>query len=196
VMVGLFVLVGGGMAYTSRGDFCAKCHEIRPYVTSWKKFSHKSVACLDCHANPGNIGYLIRKVRAYSEVYNHVTGNYDPKNIQTKFNQQNCIKCHNGSEKYPNAKNIYGKEDTERFYMNHELHLEEDLTCLDCHKIIVHGNNPLQPEKNTVDYGHRTATCTKCHDINVKGDDPQKWKWEESCENGHKYDPRKRGEDR
>lgn len=196
ILVSLFIagavfLLSWGMAYTSKGAFCARCHEIAPYAATWERFPHRKVTCLDCHADPGKVGYVLRKIKSAKEVINHLTGNYDPENLGGKFNQANCINCHNGSKNFPKAKNVLAMETTTKLNMSHKTHLDQKLKCLACHKTVVHGNRPANPRVSSINLDHRNTNCGECHDdFEVEGD-PFKWEFEEECRYCHKFAPRK-----
>jgi len=133
------------MHYTSQPNFCASCHEIRGAVTTWNVGPHKSVTCLDCHSNPGRVGYVIRKVRGLGEVYLHVT-NQIPNTLVAKYNIQTCIVCHTGNNKdYPNAKNLNlppGEPLAPAF--SHGEILQKNMSCHVCHINVGHAA-PQQP---------------------------------------------------
>lgn len=103
----LLILIVGTMEATSTPNFCATCHQIKPAVSAWAENPHKGVACLKCHADPGTLGYVKRKVGGLKEVYLQLTDSYDPNNIKARLNTATCIECHSGKNKaYPKAKNI------------------------------------------------------------------------------------------
>ena len=83
VLLGISAVVG--MHYTSQPNFCASCHQINPSVVSWSVGPHKDVTCLECHADPGTVGYVKRKVAGLNEVYLQVT-NQIPDKIEAKIN--------------------------------------------------------------------------------------------------------------
>lgn len=140
-LVALGVLTYSIMHYTSQPNFCASCHEIRTSVTTWNLGPHNSVTCLDCHSNPGKVGYVIRKFRGLGEVYLHVTKQI-PTTLVAKFNIQTCIVCHTGNNKeYPNAKNIKlapGEPLAPGF--SHAEILQTNASCHVCHKNVGHAD--------------------------------------------------------
>ncbi len=75
LMIAVVLLIGAyaAMHYTSQPQFCVTCHEIEPSGASWETGSHQEVKCLSCHATPGNLGYIERKVGSYKEIYLHFT---------------------------------------------------------------------------------------------------------------------------
>ena len=133
------------MHYTSQPNFCASCHEIRAAVTTWNVGPHKSVTCLDCHSNPGKVGYVTRKVRGLGEVYLHVTKQI-PTTLVAKYNIQTCIVCHTGNNKdYPNAKNLnLPLGDPLAPAASHTEILQKNISCHVCHINVGHAD-PQQP---------------------------------------------------
>ena len=144
-IVALGVLTYSIMHYTSQPNFCASCHEIRTSVNTWSVGPHKSVTCLDCHSNPGKVGYMIRKIRGLGEVYYHVT-NQIPTTLVAKYNIQTCIVCHTGNNTdYPNAKNIkLLPGDPLAPAVSHAEILQTNTSCHTCHSNMGHAN-PQQP---------------------------------------------------
>jgi cytochrome c nitrite reductase small subunit len=142
ILLGIVVLSAlaiAGMHFTSQPNFCFSCHEIRAQVTSWSISPHKNVTCLNCHSNPGTVGYVSRKLKGLNEVYFHVTGQI-PTPIVAKFNTQTCIYCHTGnlSKKYPNAKNIKLTSGPLAPKSPHEDILAYNTSCLICHRNMGH----------------------------------------------------------
>lgn len=146
-LVALGVLTYSIMNYTSQPNFCTSCHEIRAAVTTWNVGPHKSVTCLDCHSNPGKVGYVIRKVRGLGEVYLHVTKQI-PTTLVAKYNIQTCIVCHTGNNKdYPKAKNLkLPPGDPLAPAVSHTEILQSNTSCHVCHKNVGHAN-PQQPSQ-------------------------------------------------
>ncbi len=143
-LVAFGVLTYSIMHYTSQPNFCASCHEIRSSVTTWSLGPHNSVTCLDCHSNPGKVGYVIRKIRGLEEVYLHVT-NQIPTTLVAKYNIQTCIVCHTGNNKdYPKAKNLnLPPGDPLAPTISHTEILKNNNSCHTCHKNVGH---ELQPQ--------------------------------------------------
>lgn len=131
----LFVIaVPAVMHFTSQPSFCASCHQIKPQVAKWENGPHKTVTCLDCHAEPGTWGYVVRKVSSVKEVFLQVT-NQVPANIEAQPHVASCIECHTGKSKVANAPNILSDHVT----WNHSLIMKKGISCLECHKGVGHG---------------------------------------------------------
>lgn len=146
VLIGLIVVVilvvGAyeGMHYTSRPEFCTSCHEIAPQVALWEKGPHKDVECLSCHAAPGNLGYIVRKVSSYKELYLHFT-NQVPNKLEWTPHTDACLYCHSGKDSaYPNAKNITLAPGSgpNAPPISHQPMIDGKVSCISCHKNIGH----------------------------------------------------------
>jgi len=141
VILGIIVVGWGGIKYTSRPEFCASCHEMNQNYKSWQTSAHKNVACLDCHVDPGPVALAKRKVAALGELYGHITGNYE-KPIRARVNFQNCLLCHSGASKNPNAPDITTTQGPRAASFPHDDVLEEKTSCLECHQDVAHGTLP------------------------------------------------------
>ncbi len=62
------VALGTAVEVSSRPTFCGSCHIMTPYYESWKKSSHKGIACVDCHIPPGVTAEIRKKYEALSLV--------------------------------------------------------------------------------------------------------------------------------
>lgn len=138
------------MHFTSQPNFCASCHEITPQVVTWGQGPHKDVSCLECHADPGTVGYVKRKLASYKEVYEHFT-NKVPGKIEARINIASCIECHSGSNKYPKAKNIKLVSGDRAPAMNHSEIIKNNTSCLTCHGNVGHQAVPTQQAPNSED---------------------------------------------
>ena len=135
VLLGISAVVG--MHYTSQPNFCASCHQINPSVVSWSVGPHKDVTCLKCHADPGTVGYVKRKVAGLNEVYLQVT-NQIPDKIEAKTNPAACISCHTGSSEFPEAKNLLLTSGERAPMFPHKEMLQNKTSCLTCHQNMGH----------------------------------------------------------
>jgi nitrate/TMAO reductase-like tetraheme cytochrome c subunit len=49
--------------YSARSEFCGSCHSVMgAHYVSWSSSTHSSVKCLDCHSDPGWVGYYHSKL--------------------------------------------------------------------------------------------------------------------------------------
>lgn len=141
VLLGIFALVG--MHYTSQPNFCASCHQIKPQVVSWSVGPHKDVTCLKCHADPGTVGYVKRKIGGLNEVYLQVT-NQIPDKIEARLNPAACIACHTGGSNFPKAKNLLLTSGELAPKFPHTEMLQNNTSCLTCHQKVGHSKTTGQ----------------------------------------------------
>ena len=138
----LLVVTVWGFHVTSKPSFCSSCHIIQPYADSWKTSSHAGygVTCVDCHFEPGAVGYVKGKIYSIIKLTQFAVGQTTKKPEASKLVLlAACLQCHeyvrNASDpRYP--KNIVVQGIT----FPHDFHLNTaNLTCDDCHSGIVHG---------------------------------------------------------
>ncbi len=121
-------------AATSTTSFCKSCHEIKPFVLSWKKSPHREVHCWGCHRFRSPSGMVINKVRGISYVYRHFVDNPTVITRALVF-EQNCISCHLGEDKkFPNSPMMTND------IVNHLEIVKEDKSCEKCHSVTGHEN--------------------------------------------------------
>lgn len=148
IIVFLLISAGWSAAYTSRSEFCATCHEMDPMYQSWQTSAHKNVACEDCHAEPGALGFVKTKAKGMREVYVHVTSSkIEPK---AKDHDINCYNCHQDKVKTNTDKALAAKDP-------HTVkHFDNGMTCITCHSGLVHDTklNNVVPGRDS---------CARCH---------------------------------
>ena len=129
LLVGSYVLFQIGYVATSGPSFCATCHEVKNYVTSWQTAVHKNVNCLRCHQPSGELGKFHAKARGLNYVFQHFSGDYS---IPTRavMSDHNCIECHLGdNQSYPNTIRL---SNTSK--VSHYETIKSSQSCLDCHR--------------------------------------------------------------
>jgi cytochrome c nitrite reductase small subunit len=137
IVVG-YLLFQVGYVLTSFPSFCASCHEVKPYVTSWKESPHQNVTCLDCHQPRGELGKFQAKARGLNYVFQHFSGNYTVITSAQIF-EGNCIACHLGDMKsHPDAVKL-----TNSSKANHYEIIKNQESCLQCHRDIGHETDIL-----------------------------------------------------
>ena len=126
---GLYILFQIGYVATSGPLFCAKCHEIRNYVSSWQTSAHKTINCLECHQPRGELGKFHAKARGLNYVFQHFSKNYTVP-TQAVLSDQNCIQCHLGdNEFHPDTIRLKNT-----ITINHYETIKQSKSCLDCHR--------------------------------------------------------------
>ncbi|MFI5455949.1 MAG: cytochrome c3 family protein [Isosphaerales bacterium] len=102
--LGVLAVLGGtfiGVAehYTAQPNFCASCHVMEPYYTTWKQDIHGGrlgIACVDCHYAPGERTTLTAKLRGLSQVTSYFSGRYGKTRPRAHVAVESCMTsaCH------------------------------------------------------------------------------------------------------
>lgn len=155
-----------GLEYTNRAEFCLSCHEMRIPYEEYKKSVHYSnrpgqqVSCSDCHVptskTPGDyMRKVVRKIEAARDVWGHLAGTIDTKEkFEAKrkimaerewarmksHDSKECRNCHQFERMDP-------EKTKKRSRIKHEEAVEENKTCIDCHKGIAHKPVHLDEEQ-------------------------------------------------
>ncbi len=163
------VALGTAVEVSSRPTFCGSCHIMTPYYESWKKSSHKGIACVDCHIPPGVTAEIRKKYEALSMVARYFTGTYGT-NPWTEIDDAACLRCHE-------RRLLAGKELFKDVLFDHSAHLAgmrrgKTLRCTSCHSQIVQGSHIAVTSSTCIlchfkgqTSGKGTARCTLCHQV-------------------------------
>lgn len=105
----LLVLAGlGGVAvyssvslisWTETADFCGRCHTMAPELQAYHAGPHKSVACAECHVEPGIMGWIKAKINGTKQLIDVVIGSYPtpippPDHADMPPASETCESCH------------------------------------------------------------------------------------------------------
>ena len=151
------VLFWGGfntaMEATNTEKFCISCHEMYDDVyQEYKETIHYTnrtgvrAVCSDCHVPKDWTHKMIRKIQASREVWGKITGTID---TREKFeakrlelarrewkrmkasDSRECRNCHS-------LESMNTESQKQRARKQHEMAIEDNMTCIDCHKGIAH----------------------------------------------------------
>lgn len=156
-------IAGGGVLFviftivsvevTSQSWFCNSCHIMGPYYSSWKHSSHKNVACIQCHIEPGATGFVKAKLNGLGQVVDDVLNRTSNK-PSASVNQVSCTRsgCHS-VETLSQKKLVL-----DRFKFDHSKHLGQQhlgvgITCSTCHSHV----------KGDDHFRVNTSVCITCH---------------------------------
>ena len=151
------VLFWGGfntaMEATNTMGFCTSCHEMRDNVyAEYKNTIHATnrtgvrATCSDCHVPKDWTHKMIRKVQASKELWGKMVGTIDTrekfeaKRLELARNEWKRMKASDSRE----CRNCHSFESMnkdsqkQRARKQHEMALEDNMTCIDCHKGIAH----------------------------------------------------------
>ena len=105
----LLVLAGAGFVavfasvslvhWTETADFCGRCHTMAPELQAYEAGPHKSVACAECHVEPGITGWLKAKINGTKQLIEVVLGSYPtpippPDHTDMPAASDTCEGCH------------------------------------------------------------------------------------------------------
>ena len=151
------ILFWGGfntaMEATNTLEFCISCHEMEDNVyQEYKQTIHYSnrtgvrAVCSDCHVPKDWTHKMIRKVQASKELWGKMVGTIDTrekfeaKRLELARNEWKRMKASDSRE----CRNCHSFESMnkdsqkQRARKQHEMALEDNMTCIDCHKGIAH----------------------------------------------------------
>ncbi|NIY91452.1 NapC/NirT family cytochrome c [Vibrio diazotrophicus] len=157
VGIGIGWLTLGGSAaimhYTSDTEFCLSCHSMEIPYKEYQGSVHFSNAkgiraeCSDCHIPADTVDYLFTKIRATKDIYHEfITGKIDtPEKYEAhrkelaemvwqQFRENDsatCRSCHDADAMEPFAQSREAAK-------MHAYGIEENQTCIDCHKGVAH----------------------------------------------------------
>ena len=169
---------------TNTESFCISCHAMRDYVyeeyKTTRHFANRTgvrASCPDCHVPREWIHKVVRKVGATNELFHWIMGSIDdPEDFKAKRHElarhvwtsmeatdsRECRNCHGIGSMNPEAQEA-------KAGVMHELAGTWDMTCIDCHKGIVHSLPPDFDRDAEMDVLHdrmeqEKVNCRLCHE--------------------------------
>jgi hypothetical protein len=177
----------------AQADQCAACHTMGTHVSTWQESTHKNVACTDCHAEKGALGWVQMQLDQFR--MESRKDEADVAHIATEVPNERCINCH--AREMPwvmqDLKPAKLDEKGEPIRVSkdqlqhlpavagHDVHLtmENPLSCTECHSGVSHGpaaqDRPAQVERmhnlcldchaqeNVALDVRSTISCSACH---------------------------------
>jgi nitrate/TMAO reductase-like tetraheme cytochrome c subunit len=157
---GAVALGAYGIKITGHPKFCASCHNMEEYYVSWEHSSHKDVACVECHADPGVSGTVAAKAQGMVQLVQYIAGSYGTR-PHGEISNASCQhgSCHGEIVNDGTVIMLYDK-----IKFRHDKHLSEhpngkSLNCVSCH------GQTVQDQHISVS----KTTCLTCHFYN-RGD--------------------------
>jgi nitrate/TMAO reductase-like tetraheme cytochrome c subunit len=151
---GAVALGAYGIEITGHPRFCASCHNMEDYYVSWEHSSHKDVACVDCHTEPGVAGTVAAKAQGMVQLVQYVAGSYGTR-PHGEISSASCQQegCHGEIADDGKLVMLYDK-----IKFRHDRHLNEhpkgkSLNCVSCH------GQTVQDQHISVS----KTTCLTCH---------------------------------
>ena len=155
-LLAFFVIVAlGSIEFTSHSNFCASCHYMKPFFSSWETSSHKDVECSVCHYPPGGgiRSKLRKKIEGLVMVGRYWTKLYVKSKPWAEIRDDSCLRegCHE-------KRLLEGQVQFKKVAFDHKIHFEDlkrgkKLQCTSCHSQIVQGEHITVTE----------STCFICH---------------------------------
>ncbi|SDM70787.1 NapC/NirT family cytochrome c [Bacillus sp. OK048] len=131
-LVLFFSLGAVGLEATSSSKFCASCHEMKPEYYTWKASSHSQVDCVNCHIKPGFKQTAKDKIGLIAKAVNKDdTQNVAPIRMPGEIPDSTCESCHNVLQR---QFTVSGD-----IIIPHDKHKDEDVSCIQCHSGVAHG---------------------------------------------------------
>lgn len=147
-------VVGVGLPYVNRVDFCTSCHEMRIPFAQLQKSPHWSnkygvrAVCANCHVPPTLAGDLLRHFHSSGELFNHFAGTISTpakfeahklqlaekvwKEMQAD-NSASCRSCHSFA-----AMALDQQDHSAAIHHSPQYLAKTGKTCIDCHKGVAH----------------------------------------------------------
>jgi len=151
---GFVVLSAYSIKITEHPKFCISCHYMGDYYESWQHSSHREVACVECHYEPGVEAELEGKMAGLVQLVKYMSHAYDSK-PHALISNKSCMRsgCHAGMDHNKETVLFHGK-----VKFSHEKHLSghprgKELNCVSCHGQMVEGQHISVAE----------TTCLTCH---------------------------------
>jgi hypothetical protein len=157
-------------------DFCAGCHEIRPFVENWRASTHRGLDCSACHEY--NVGRNVQRLSA------HLNGDI-PEQPRIRGTEspaliERCRSCH--QQQYADWKAGPHSATYARIFTNEEHNRKHRLMddCLRCHGMHFEGSiqdvvtpvdtrGPWRLKKGDLSE-QPTIPCMTCHSIHRFGE--------------------------
>jgi nitrate/TMAO reductase-like tetraheme cytochrome c subunit len=150
----LFLSSAYSLKVTAHPRFCTSCHYMDEYYDSWQHSSHKGVACVECHYEPGLQNEIIGKGEGLIQLIKYVSHSYTNRPHGVVSNES-CMRsgCH--SDIINDGEALLFNE---KIRFRHDKHLNEhprgkELNCVSCHGQMVQGTH----------IGVTETTCITCH---------------------------------
>lgn len=147
---GAFMIISSGifMIYSSKPQFCAGCHEMRPAYNLSPKTSHKNIGCLSCHQEPGLTGIFIEKWQLAEMLTAKIGMAGDV--MSGRVADESCLRCH---EDITKAVKTVGS-----IRIKHKEPVQAGYKCTDCH----FSKKTFHAAKRKLDkFG--MSRCVDCH---------------------------------
>ncbi len=152
VVVAITVLVATGFGVAATPLACGSCHSVAPSHDGWQASAHSEVWCIECHSEPGAVGWAATIVGGAGELFTYVVHRPEPHELSAKIPAERCVRCH--EDNWADANFV-------------RWHPSPDAYCGACHRGSYHTNPrivypEIGPAAREVASGD-PVTCAECH---------------------------------
>ena len=168
LVVGMLVLVALVVAFlpqysTLQPGYYERYAAMRPRMDAWRTSTHARVSCVQCHVEPGVMGFVQFGMDSIPDFYSQLFLGARSTNLLKPPSTKACQKCHTSYRQVSPAGDLL---------IPHRAHVQVlKVDCIVCHKDLVHTLNAAgynRPEMATClnlchDGKKATNRCVKCH---------------------------------
>lgn len=156
----VLLLLVAPYGFTIYPDACGACHQIEPYVRSWRASSHSRAArnCIVCHAAPGFVNGFMFRMGLFRDLYATAIGAELEPDPGSPLGVASCNKrgCHSLNRMASTSGDLK---------IGHRIHVEKaQLPCARCHPGAAHAgvaSLTLTPPMKM---------CSECHAAEMRED--------------------------
>lgn len=173
----ILVLLAATSLVARNSSFCGKsCHSVNPAYQSWRRSSHKTVACMACHGPTSVGGTVTQKITGAGNVFKEMSGRYPrPINGDALYGKVNveddvCLSCHQFS-----VSSFQSSDKLKKQSAGYLRHRGLGMKCVDCHNRVAHqGAEAYSPvvelkgEFAYPDFQTMKEGCWRCHQLGGK----------------------------
>ncbi len=198
--IGALTLITGGILFwgifntglnlTNTEAFCVSCHEMRNNVyQEYQESQHYRnrtgvrATCPDCHVPRHWADMLVRKITASNELLHHFKGSIDSREkflsrrldlariVWDTMESNDSLECRNCHE-YAVMDTTLQTKAADRI---HQQGFEHDITCIICHRGVVHDLPEDALDKTHELFEDKGIECNDCHIGLTYGDEGSAW---------------------
>lgn len=161
-LLGLIVFLTLPVFSTLQPGYYGRYEELRPRMDNWQTSTHARVTCVECHVEPGAVGFLEFAAASIPAFYSQLARGPHETNLIGEPSMEACQKCHTGYRQVSPDGDLL---------IPHRAHVQVlGIDCVECHKDLVHSVNDKgfnRPEMEDCLSCHDGTTasneCTDCH---------------------------------
>lgn len=162
VVIFIIYILSVGLSVSANPSICAACHSNSRVVKAWEKSSHSKITCAACHVRRGFEGVFSPNIWHF--MLAALPGGTSADNAELNDNgwstvtPDRCRRCHS-----PENRSFTVRRGLR---MDHQKHVENNVSCITCHNRVAHPLAATQVDKNSrrrEDRLSMTKGCWRCH---------------------------------